>query len=312
VTIASIDIGTNTVLLLIARVGPDGSISPLVYEQRIPRLGKGVDAEKRLEPASMRRVIAVLKEYADRIQSVRPEAVVVCGTSAVRDAANRQQFTAMVLHETGFRLEVLSGDEEAHWTYRGAISGVPGISLAAVLDIGGGSTEISCGNRQALLSRKSMNIGSVRLTERLFRHDPPSQEEIATGTGLIRTALEKDSISIPAGSTLVGVAGTATSLAMMAQGMQEFSIAAVTNYLLQRSTVEHLFATLRRLPAAEIQALSPIMEGRADVITAGTLILLEMMNHYGFDVMTVSERGVRYGLVLREWERRIKEKEIRS
>jgi len=303
-TIAAIDIGTNTVLLLVARVDAAGHITPLVYEQRVPRLGKGVDAQKNLQPESMQRVLRVLREYKAVIANYDIQAVVVAGTSAVRDAKNREELATLIKDETGFDLEVLGGQDEALWTYRGAISGAPGIHRATVLDIGGGSTEITTGDLQAIVCKASLNIGSVRLTERCFKNDPPRREDLDAAIEIVRDELTKIGDLDCAGSTLVGVAGTATSLAILAQGLREFRIEAVTNYKLTFQAVDRLFKTLLQMPSETIKGLSSVMEGRHDVITAGTLILHQLMRHYAFDEMVVSERGVRYGLVIREWEKR--------
>jgi exopolyphosphatase / guanosine-5'-triphosphate,3'-diphosphate pyrophosphatase len=304
VTIASIDIGTNTVLLLVASVGAEGEIAPLVYEQRIPRLGQGVDAHRHLHPDSMARVAEVLKEYREILRPLRSDAVVVCGTSAVRDAANRQEFCDLVKREAGYDLEVLSGQEESLWTYRGAISGFPGLSRATVVDIGGGSTEISVGTRMAVENNISLDIGSVRITERIFRGDPPSAEEMDHSRALVREHLAQAAGFPFAGTSLIAVAGTATTLALLAQGSEAFDIGAVTSYHLTFDAVERMLQKLRAMSSSAIRELSPVMAGRADVITAGTLILREVMERFGFNEALVSERGVRYGLVIREVEKR--------
>jgi exopolyphosphatase / guanosine-5'-triphosphate,3'-diphosphate pyrophosphatase len=302
-TVAVIDIGTNTVLLLVAAVGADGTLRPLVYEQRVPRLGRGVDASGRLDPGAVDRVIAVLHEYRTLIAPHAPQATAVCGTSAVRDAADREEFARRVRGETGFDLEILSGDEEALLTYRGGVSGVPAASRYTVADVGGGSTEIITGDREKIDERISLDIGSVRLTERCLKHDPPTPAELEAAIEIVENEIARASRFRFAGSTLVGVAGTSTSLAILAQGLTAFDAGAVTNYPLSRETVESLFRTLRVMPSAMIRALSTVMEGRSDVIVAGVLIAREIMAHFSFDRMTVSERGVRYGIALREAER---------
>ena len=147
--IAVIDIGTNTVLLLIARFDPIGCIIPLAYEQRVPRLGKGVDEYKNLLPDSMERVIGVLEEYKRIMAGFELAKVVICGTSAVRDARNKALFAELIHQGTGLTLEILTGEEEALWSYRGALSGVPDIHRATVVDIGGGSTEIGVGDSRS-------------------------------------------------------------------------------------------------------------------------------------------------------------------
>lgn len=302
-TIAVIDIGTNTVLLLVARIGVNGAVTPLVYEQRVPRLGRGVDSHRLLESASMDRVIAVLNEYRERIGPFAPDATAVCGTSAVRDASNQEELSRRIIGETGFSLEVLSGPEEALLTYRGGLSGMPRSGRYTVVDIGGGSTEIIAGTSNEIGERISLDIGSVRLTERCLRHDPPTPGELEAAIEVTENEIERATRFPFAGSTLVGVAGTATSLAVLAQGLKEFDVASVTNYRLPRETVESLFRTLRVMPSAMIAGLSAVMAGRSDVIVAGTLIAREIMAHFKFDSMTVSERGVRYGVALREAER---------
>ena len=303
-TTATIDIGTNTVLLLIARIDDRGIFWPLAYEQRVPRLGKGVDRNKTLNAEATDRVIGVLEEYKQIISRFPIDRVVVCGTSAVRDAANRDDFAGRIRRETGFELEILSGDEEALWTYRGAVSGIPEISRATVIDIGGGSTEITIGDRTRIEQKISLDIGSVRLTERLFHHDPPTHPELEAAIEAAENEISRAAGFRFAGSTLIGVAGTATTLAILAQGFRDFTVDAVTNYRLMREKVDELFRTLRAMPSSQIREISAVMEGRHDVITAGSLILREVMAHFAFGEMIVSERGVRYGLAIREWERK--------
>ncbi len=301
--IAAIDVGTNTVLLLLARVGPGGSLAPILQEQRVPRLGRGTDASRRLAPDAIRRVIDVLKEYQALLEPYHPERTVVCGTSAVRDAANRNDLVARVRLETGLTLEVLGGNEEALLTYRGALSGIPDAGRTAVVDIGGGSTEIITGDRAMPERTFSLQIGSVRLKERFLKHDPPTPAELASAIATVKDALSLAGAPRPSDGTLVGVAGTATSLAHLARGLREFNPDAIINYRMPYTAVEHLVRTLSSMTSPAIRGLSSVLEGRADVITAGALILREVMAHLGFDEVVVSERGVRYGLVLREAEK---------
>jgi exopolyphosphatase/guanosine-5'-triphosphate,3'-diphosphate pyrophosphatase len=228
--------------------------------------------------------------------------VILCGTSAVREALNREEFIDRVARETGLSLEALSGEDEAYWTYRGALSGLHDIQRATVVDIGGGSTEIVIGTGKAINRTISLQIGSVRLTERFLRHDPPTHPELEAAITEVENALALAGDFPFAGSTLVGVAGTATSLALLAQGAPASDARAVSGYRMPYVVVDHLFRTLRSMPSGMIRNLSTVMEGRADVITAGAFILREVMAHFGFNEVIVSERGVRYGLVLREAE----------
>lgn len=303
-TIAAIDVGTNTVLLLLARVEHDGTIVPLLHEQRFPRLGQGIDASRRLAPDAMTRVVEVLQEYRTLLAPHRPDSVVVCGTSAVRDALNRDELITRVRQETGLTLDVLSGSDEAYWTYRGALSGIRDIGRITVVDIGGGSTEITTGDGATIEGTLSLQIGSVRLKEQFLHHDPPAPSELEAAISHVEDILAPAGNTRSARSTLVGVAGTATSLAVLAQGATDFDVRAVSGYRMPYHVVEHLFRTLGSMPSTMIRALSSAMEGRADVITAGALILREVMAHLGFDEVVVSERGVRYGLLLREAEKK--------
>jgi exopolyphosphatase / guanosine-5'-triphosphate,3'-diphosphate pyrophosphatase len=297
--VASIDIGTNTVLLLIARVESDGAIIPVVDLQRVPRLGRGVDAARNLHPAAMQRVVDVLKEYRGIIEEHGATHIVACATSAVRDAANGAHFLRLAREAAGLEVEVLNGDDEALWSYRGAVHGMKDLERATVLDIGGGSTEIVVGDRDRICDRSSLDIGAVRITERIFRHDPPLPEELRVAEELVQEELGRLTRFPFRDSTLIGVAGTVTALAATAQALPEYRREAVAGYRLEGHTVEELFDRFRSLPAADIRRLSGVMEGRADVITAGTLILRAMMQRFSFPALLVSERGIRYGLVLK-------------
>jgi exopolyphosphatase / guanosine-5'-triphosphate,3'-diphosphate pyrophosphatase len=301
--IGVIDIGTNTVLLLVAQFDSRGRITPLVYEQRVPRLGKGVDRDKCVAPDAMERVLRVLHDYKAMMSQFELHRIVVCGTSAVRDASNREEFARLIREKTGFDLEILSGEDEALWTYRGAISGVPDIQRATVVDIGGGSTEIIVGDAHDIMNKISLDIGSVRLTERFFKHDPPTHPELEAAIEVVENELAKPKGFDFAGSLLIGVAGTATALAILDRHQENFAIESVTNYRLPLENVSVLFRMLRGMPSSAIQNLSSVMIGRADVMTAGVFILREVMAHYKFSEMIVSERGVRYGLAIREWEK---------
>jgi len=304
--IAVIDVGTNTVLLLVAHFDNHGRLTPVLHEQRIPRLGRGVDARGVLQRESMDRVLDVLKEYRSVLSSMDIAATVVCGTSAVRDAQNRKLLADQMRTATGFELEVLSGSDEAAWTFRGAIRGMPEGRDAVVVDIGGGSTELISGSDAKIAQSVSLPLGSVRLTERHFLHDPPMSAEIEEAVSTISRELSASGIALSRGSTLIGVAGTATTLALLAQGLSEFSVEAVAGYKLSLDSVDGLFRKLSAMSSENILRLSNAMPGRNDIITAGTLILREVMKHLGFGEVAVSERGVRYGIAIREWEKRRK------
>jgi len=303
-TVAVIDIGTNTTLLLVTSIDSRGWLKPLMHEQRIPRLGRGVDASGMLLAEAMDRTIKVLLEYQILLESHRPDAVVVCGTSALRDARNSADFSIRVARDTGLALEILTGQEEALWTFRGALSGIQGAESATVVDIGGGSTEVIWGREGQLLGSTSMDIGAVRLTERYFTETPPSTERVVQAREWVRAHLSAQLEPGSAEGPLIGVAGTATSLALLDQGESMFSPERVANYRLPRRSVQRLLDRLLALTHGEIRALARALEGREDIIAAGALILDELMELLHASELVVSDRGVRYGLALREWEQR--------
>ena len=294
-----IDIGTNTVLLLIAGHDTAGRLETIVDLQRTPRLGQGVDARRVLDQGSISRVLVVLKEYRTILEQTGVGKTIVAATSAVRDAANKENFREEVRKQTGYDIEILSGEDEAGWTFRGAISGLPQVRHATVIDIGGGSTEITSGTSQGIGQATSLDIGAVRLTERFLGHQPPDKESVARMESWLSGQL--GILSKPGGETeIIGVAGTATSLASLDLGLTTFDRAADAGHRLTRDTIEQIYRELWRRTPEEIRGMSAVLEGREDIITAGTAILLGIMRHFGATSLIVSERGIRYGLALRE------------
>ena len=300
VNVATVDIGTNTVLLLIAEIDPSGHITPLAYEQRIPRLGKGVDVHRELQQESMQRVIHVLLEYRQIMSGYNLDVVVVFGTSAVRDAVNKSQFADLIVRNVGFELEILSGDEEARWTYRGALSGVPEMGKATVVDIGGGSTEITLGNRDRIEKRISLDIGSVRLTERFLHSDPVGEAECASMITAIDQQLtsirERFSDALPA-LVLVGIAGTFTTLAAVEKQLTRYSHSAVHGACLTLSEVRRQVRLFQSKTIAERKKIPGLEAKRADVILAGAYLTERIMTAFGAERIMVSDQGVRYGLL---------------
>lgn len=297
--IGAIDIGTNTILLLIADVS-GGRIEKIArHEQRLPRIGKDVDARKRIQPSAMERAAVVLGEYAEIARELMCDRVVACATSAVRDATNRQEFTAQMKAKSGIDIEILSGEEEARLTYVGAMSGFDGHGGATVIDIGGGSTEITRGDMSGRIVRKaSLQVGSVRITERFLKHDPPTERELGDARKFVDDELSR--AEIDGGGILVGVAGTVTTLACLDQQLETFEVEKVAGYRMSRDTIVSWFSTLASKSSDEILRLSRTTQGRADILTAGVLILDRFMSLMDFEEIVTSERGLRYGLVLRE------------
>ena len=297
--VAAVDIGTNTVLLLVAERGPDGS--PRAVEERatITRLGQGVDATRVLAPEAVARTVACLEEYARAAEAAGAEAARVVGTSAMRDAAGSELLARRVRALFGVDAEVLTADEEAALTFRGALSGLPGVGEGevTVFDIGGGSTEIvtAAPGRPARFAR-SYDVGSVRLTERLAPFEEPlSPGDRARLRGAARAALTGAPRLAP-GEVPVGIAGTVTTLAAAHLGLEEYDGARVHGARLELAEVEAVVERLAGLTLAERRRVPGVAPARADVIVAGGYVVLAVLEALGAAGLRVSDRGVRWGL----------------
>jgi exopolyphosphatase/guanosine-5'-triphosphate,3'-diphosphate pyrophosphatase len=297
---ASIDIGTNSVLLLVANIR-DGGIEVLEEKQAVPRLGKGVDVDKNLHPDSCDRVIKVLKSYKAHLLEYYPSIskdVVVTATSAVRDSSNRAEFINRIYQETGWQVELLSGEEEAQTTYTGAISVLKDQSKNfVVLDIGGGSTEIAFGKQLELNSGISVDMGSVRFSERYLKSDPPEKKELENLRIEVNSLLKAENLNLK-NYRLVGVAGTVTSIAAIELGLDHYEASRINGYLLKKKSIEAFIDEFSKINSDKIeQKYSPFLSGRGDVITGGLVILDEFMNQFNFDELIVSTGGIRHGIL---------------
>lgn len=299
---AAIDIGTNTVLLLIADK-QEGYINVIHEEQRIPRLGQGVDESKILHQDSIDRVFAALSEYKQIIDKHYPEVdeVLVTATSAVRDAKNRDAFLGLINTELGFKVNLLSGDEEARCTFLGALSTIPleEDKPAFVLDIGGGSTEIALGSKKGIERYHSFDMGSVRFKERFLVSDPPSQESIIACRKEIQRLYSSQVFQTPQEITGVAVAGTATTLAAIDLEMKEYDANVLNGYTLDNDTLSKHISTFSAHTYEKLLDQNPVfLKGREDIFLAGLLILEGFMSFYKIDQIKVSTGGIRHGVVL--------------
>ena len=301
--LSTIDIGTNTILMVTAEARPDGTIQILGDEHAIARLGKGVDASRTIVPETFSRMADFLLRYRQIAESHNAERILAFGTSALRDASNQQEFIAQMTERTGITIEVLSGNDEARWTYRGALFGIASAAsqspAVAVLDIGGGSTEIAVGNGSQLQNSISLDIGAVRAAERCFSGLPPSAAELANARKFACAELAK-TFELPPQTIAVGVAGTVTTLGAMHAGMEQFNAEALNGRWLPAGFIHSTAERLAGLTLAETAAIPQINSGRADIILAGAIILDEFMRRYQLPALMVSTRGVRYGVMLRE------------
>ncbi len=303
--VSCIDIGTNTALLLIADLEPErGWILPLFHKQAILRLGKNVDAEKIIDSAAQQRLVDCMKDYLAISREHGVRQIIAAGTSALRDAGNRSEIIDRVASETGIVIRCISGQEEAELTFCGAVAGMEGVAEPfTVLDIGGGSTEISMGTLRGVTACVSLNIGSVRLTERFFTTLPPPPEEFEKAREEINRNFTSALLPFFAGrQNVYGVAGTLTTIAQVALGLKEFDGLKVHNHALLYSDVHALLERLKTASIDEIVAMG-IPEGRADVITMGTLILHQFMRLLGLPDIRVSIQGLRFGLAEKELQR---------
>ena len=299
--LAGIDIGTLTCRLLIADLTSGHSLKELQSERRILRLGEGVDQTKRLSPAAMDRVIHCLQEWRSVIESYQVEATAVVATSAVRDASNRAEFLARVKAECGLEVELISGEEEARRTLLGIRSGLPiGVTDILALDIGGGSTEFILDRPGQKRIVRSIDIGVVRLCERLLRHDPPTEEEVRHAREWI-TRETKTAIAEMAEyrqTTFVGTAGTVTALAAMDQKLPAYEPARIHNYVLKLDRIQELEQTLLGRSKAARVGLPGLEKNREEVIAAGAIIVRTIMETLGKKECLVSDLGLRAGLLI--------------
>lgn len=295
---ASIDIGTNTVLMVIADVTHEGKIIPVSDDQRLPRLGKGVDANRTIPQESIGRVLGSLKEFIEKAESLHASEILACGTSALRDALNGDEIIHQIKNELSINVEIISGEKEAEYTYLGALSGCPlSTGITGVLDIGGGSTELVIGNGHSITSRCSIDIGCVRLTERYFSPLPPSPGKLNEATDYVKNAISE---IIPECKIekLVGVAGTVTTLAAIAKKITTFSAELIEGYILSKTRIESLYHTYARYNIEEMKSVPQITPGREDILLAGIAILRAYLEILGQESITVSTRGLRYGQLI--------------
>ena len=302
-SVAAIDIGTNSALLTVA----DAQGQPLEERAEITRLGEGCDANGVLLEAAINRTLATLEDYARVVRGYGTGRLAIAATSATRDAANGADFCKRVERITGCAPEIVSGQREAELTFRGALSGLPVESVETasgelcVFDIGGGSTELIRGRKATsgaleIQERTSLNIGSVRLTERFVANNPPSQDEMAAIRDHVRGALAAVTPPGP-GAAAVGVAGTVTTLCAVANQVEPYDSTAIHGATLTRASVDELIKLLSSLPLEARREVTGLAPKRADVIVAGAILTQQILSWAGPAACTVSDRGVRWGLI---------------
>jgi exopolyphosphatase/guanosine-5'-triphosphate,3'-diphosphate pyrophosphatase len=291
--VAAIDVGTNTVLVLVADVHPDGRLDVVADEERFARLGEGVDATGRFTEAAMARVLdrlAAAKATAERLGAGR---VVVGATSASRDARNAAVLAARVRDALGLGYRVLTGEEEARLTFLGALAMVPHLAEACVLDLGGGSTEVAAGRRGAGPAfRLSLDVGSVRLTERFFPSLPPPAAAVRAAAAAVDAALARVPAAAVRGLPVVEGGGTARVLAALSEARGAAPVIPFADVRAWRGRL------LAMRPEA-VRALAPdVLAGREDVTGSALLILERVMHRLGARAFVAGSGGLRHGLAL--------------
>ncbi|MEW1660828.1 Ppx/GppA phosphatase family protein [Streptomyces sp. NPDC093707] len=321
--VAAIDCGTNSIRLLVADLDPEtGELKDLARRMQIVRLGQGVDRTGRLAPEALERTFAACREYAAVIKSLGAERIRFVATSASRDAENRADFVRGVVDILGVEPEVISGDQEAEFSFTGAtkeLTGHPHIELPClVVDIGGGSTEFVLGeahpspatalpgdaaHRSSVRAARSVDVGCVRMTERHLHHgqeiiDPPTADRIAAIKADVTAALDRAEEVVPLteAATLVGLAGSVTTVAAIALGLEQYDSAAIHHSRISLAAVREVTERLLASTHAERAAIPVLHPGRVDVIAAGALVLLSVMERVGAQEVVVSEHDILDGI----------------
>ena len=298
--VAALDCGTNSIRLLIAEENPgESTFTEISRKMSIVKLGEGVDKNKAFLPDAISRTLTALKVFAEDIAEAKVEQVRFCATSATRDAQNRDEFLIPVAQILGITPEVISGEEEARLSFKGATQGLDKASGPfLVVDIGGGSTEFVLGSDHVDAAR-SVNIGCVRMSERHFKNDPPTQSEIEGARVDIKNAiaLAAEVVPIKSAKTLVAVAGTATTVAAAALNLEKYDSELI--HLAKISAIEtrrvsNWLLSLNRQGRSDLGYMHP---GRVDVIAAGSLVLAEIIEATGLESFVASENDILDGMV---------------
>ncbi|TFV72580.1 Ppx/GppA family phosphatase [Blastococcus sp. CT_GayMR19] len=309
--VAAIDCGTNSIRLLIADVPPSGAHTDLLRRMEVVRLGERVDATGRLAPQAIERTRKVLAEYADQARDLGATGIRMAATSATRDAANRQDFEDMVVGTLGQTPDVITGREEAELSFLGATASLAAAAAAhgnpppsppfLVVDIGGGSTEFVLGDAAGVRAARSVDVGCVRLTERHLHGDPPTAGEVRRAEDDIRAALAEVRAEVPveAAASLVGLAGSVTTVAALALRLPAYDADAIHGSRIPVADVRAVTADLLAATRATRAAMAVMHPGRVDVIGAGALILRVLMDEFALPEVVVSEHDILDGIALR-------------
>jgi exopolyphosphatase/guanosine-5'-triphosphate,3'-diphosphate pyrophosphatase len=297
--VAAVDLGTNSTRLLVADVD-DGRVEDVARTTKVTRLGEGVDERHRLLPLPVTRVRNVLTDFRRTAESLGAERILAIATSAVRDAENGEAFLGEVEWSYGFATRLLSGHDEAMMMFRGVTTERELDSGTIIVDVGGGSTELVACGADGVRWHDSLDIGSVRLTERFLHSDPPTEDELSECAAAVRALLAErvpDEIRSAARSA-VGVAGTLTSIAALALGLQEYDRERVHGFQLGARALDQQLRRLAAAPVEERRTMRPLEPDRAPVIVGGAVVARETLAFFDLDTLEISERDILDGAAL--------------
>jgi len=299
---AAIDIGTNSTLLLIAELSPESLLVPITQKQTTTRLGKGLGKSGVISREAQDVNIATLKQYQGIARKEGIEKIVVSGTQALRMAENGREVTRRIETETGLMVKVLSSDEEARLSFKAAATGLEEGKNILLVDIGGGSTELILGAGQEILKTGSFPVGAVNLTEKYLHKDPIDEKEFAALLAYIHKELQAFSPyeNQVKECSLLGVAGTITTLAEIDLKLEQYDADQVHGHVMDQNRVKELLDNLRNRSLEERKKVTGLKAERADIIVAGAAILHGVMEIFKQEQITVSDRGLRYGLIMKE------------
>ncbi|HEY6571922.1 MAG TPA: Ppx/GppA phosphatase family protein [Candidatus Eisenbacteria bacterium] len=306
VRIGAVDIGTNSVRLLVADVDPQQRLRTAHRMGEISRLGEGLDRTGVIDEPAVLRTLDCLERFVQEAEYSGASHIRVAGTSALRTASNGPEVAARFAERIGYPVEILSGEEEARLVFLAVSSGLAGKSGATVVvDIGGGSTEVIVGSGDEGRELISRPLGCVHLTERLIHHDPPLAEELEAVRSLVRQIFAERLADFGAGPVerAVGVGGTVTAFGALDMGLAKYDPSRIENHYLSRERVLAIERELCSTPLENRRELPGVSRGRADIIPAGSVILSEFVTRFPVGGLFVSTRGLRYGLVLSEARR---------
>ena len=297
--IASIDIGTNTVLLLIAEVDEISfEITPLLNEYRMPRIGRGLKLTENITADRIKKLFTVLSEYESIIGKYNVNDVLVTATNALRIAANSAEIAERIKKQLSWNINIISGKTEAEFAFLGAVPVSTKNKIILVIDIGGGSTELILGKENNIEYRKSFQIGSVSATEKYLRNSPPLDIELSklkieleTIFGEIKNKFAPD--------LTYSIAGTPTTVFCMINEIKSFDDSIVEGGILKHEDIVKLIQELKKLSPEEIRiGYGKVIQGREDIILGGTIILLNIMKLLNLSEVIVSSKGLRYGAIV--------------